>query len=212
MARRAGLPRISLAATLAAHWRSVMTVLFVKAGENALFYVFTTFFVVYVTRVLHRPRGLALSGAAVASVLEVGAIFAAGAWSDRIGRRPVTAVGLMSAAVWSFVLFPVAAHGGATAVIVAAGIGGVCHGVIVGGMSAFFVELFPTSARYTGFSLGYQLATVIAGAVAPIAGVVLLNVYGSTIPVSLYAAAMTGPALVVLGMARETRGADLSQS
>ena len=51
--------------------------------------------------------------------------------------------------------------------MIAAGIGGICHGVIVGGMSAFFVELFPTSARYTGFSLGYQLATVFAGAVAP---------------------------------------------
>ena len=74
---------------------------------------------------------------------------------------------LVAVAVLSLVLFPVAANGGTTAVVVAAGIGGVCHGVIVGGMSAFFVELFPTSARYTGFSLGYQMATVIAGARTP---------------------------------------------
>jgi len=187
----------------------VLAVLVVKAGENALFYVFTTFYVVYVTRVLHRPRGLALEGAAIASAIEVATIFAAGAWSDRIGRRSVTAIGFVAAAIWAFVLFPVARHGD-SAVLIAAAIGGICHGLIVGGMSAFFVELFPTSARYTGFSLGYQLATVFSGAIAPLIGVALLNAYGSTLPISLYAAAMTGPGLVALGMSHETRGADLS--
>jgi MFS family permease len=208
-ARRADAPADSLAATTAAHWRSILAVLVVKAGENALFYVFTTFFVVYVTRVLQRPRSLALDAAAVASVTEIITIFIAGALSDRVGRRPVTAVGFIAAAVWSFALFPLTASGSATVLLVAAGVSGVCHGVIVGGMSAFFVELFPTSARYTGFSAGYQLATVFSGAIAPLIGVALLNAYGSTLPVSLYAAAMTGPGLVALGLAPETAGRDL---
>lgn len=211
-ARRSTVQRDSIATTVATHWREVLTVLLVKAGENALFYVFSTFFVVYVTRVLRRPRGLALTATAVASITEVFAIFLAGALADRVGRRVVTAAGLIASAVWVFVLFPVTAHGDTTMTMFAAGVGGVCHGVIVGGMSAMFVELFPTSARYTGFSLGYQMATVFAGAVAPIIGVALLNVYGSTVPVSLYAAAMTGPALVCIGMVRETRGEDLTQS
>jgi MFS family permease len=211
VARRAGAARPPIGATLAAHWRAVVTVLLVKAGENALFYVFSTFFVVYVTRVLHRPRGLALAGAAVASVTEVVAIFAAGALSDRVGRRAVTAAGLVASALWAFVLFPVAASGTPAAVLLAAAVGGVCHGVIVGGMSAFFVELFPTAARYTGFSLGYQLATVFAGAVAPIIGVALLDRFGSTVPVSVYAAAMAVPGLVCVWRARETRGTDLAR-
>jgi len=202
--------RLTIGRTLAAHWRAVLTVLLVKAGENALFYVFTTFFVVYVTRVLHRPRNLALGGTLVSSVVEVGAIFAAGALSDRVGRRPVTALGLVGAAVWAFVLFPVCARAGAGAVLLAAGVGGLVHGVIVGGMSAFFVELFPTAARYTGFSLGYQLATVGAGAVAPLIGVALLDRFGSTVPVSAYAAAMALPGLAALWRARETHGADLA--
>ncbi|HEY9229534.1 MAG TPA: MFS transporter, partial [Gemmatimonadaceae bacterium] len=210
-ARRAERKQHSLASTLAKHWRSVLTVLLVKAGENALFYVFSTFFVVYVTRILRQPRGLALTAAAVASITEVFTIFAAGALSDRVGRRIVTAVGLIASAIWSFALFPLAAQRDVGLTILAVAIGGVCHGIIVGGMSPMFVELFPTSARYTGFSLGYQLATVFAGAVAPIIGVALLNVYGSTVPVSLYAAAMTGPALVCIGMVHETRGEDLSR-
>jgi MFS family permease len=210
VARRAEARKSELATTLAAHWRSMLTVFFVKAGENALFYVFTTFYVVYVTRVLHRPRTVALEGAAVGSIAEIITIFAAGALSDRIGRRPVTAIGLLAAALWAFILFPATAAGGVAAVMLVAAVGGICHGVIVGGMSAFFVELFPTSARYTGFSIGYQMATVFTGAVAPLIGVALLNTYGSTLPVSLYAMAMTAPGLISLGMAPETRGVDLS--
>ena len=199
-----------LGATLAAHWQSMLTVFLVKAGENAVFYVFTTFYVVYVTRVLRLPRTLALEAIAVASVAEIATIFLSGAWSDRVGRRIVTAVGLLFAAVWAFVLFPATASGNVTAVVGAATVGGVCHGLIVGGMSALFVELFPTSARYTGFSVGYQFATVVSGAVAPLIGVALLNAYGSTLPVSIYAMAMTAPGLVSLGMSDETRGRDLT--
>jgi MFS family permease len=209
-ARRAAHRGANIGRTLAEHWRSVLAVFFVKCGENALFYVFTTFFVVYVTRVLHRPRTLALEGAAVASVAEIVVVFAAGALSDRIGRRPVTALGLLGSAVWSFVLFPVVASGSPAAVMLAAGVGGICHGVIVGGMSAFFVELFPTQARYTGFSVGYQFASVLSGAVAPLVGLALITAYGSTIPVSLYSAAMIGPALIALGLVPETRGTDLA--
>src|SRR5262249_48684153 len=157
-----------------------------------------------------QPRSLALEAAAVGSIADIIAIFAAGALSDRVGRLPVTAFGLLAAAAWSFVLFPVTTSGAVSAIMIAAAVGGICHGIIVGGMSAFFVELFPTSARYTGFSVGYQIATVFTGALAPLIGVALLNTYGSTLPVSLYAAAMTAPGLIVLGMSAETRGADLA--
>ena len=209
--RRAGMPRAALGPVLAAHWRDVVTVFFVKAAENSLLYVFTTFYIVYVTRVLQRPRALALEGTALGSLLEVGTIFLAGAWSDRVGRRRVTITGLVAAALWAFALFP-ATGGGSTGVLfLAAAIGGVVHGLIVGGMSPFFVELFPTSARYTGFSLGYQMASVAGGALAPMVAVALLTRYGSTVPVSLYALAMTLPGLLAMVLARETRGADLTR-
>jgi MFS family permease len=208
--RRAGRARPPIAPVLARHWREMLTVFWVKAGENALFYVFTTFYVVYVTKVLGRPRALALEGTALASVVEVAMIVLAGAWSDRIGRRPVTALGLGAAALWAFVLFPATAGGSTAALLLAAAVGGACHALIVGGMSPFFVELFPTAARYTGFSLGYQLASVAGGALAPIVAVALLERTGSTVPVSLYALGMALPALVALALARETRGADLA--
>ena len=210
-AKRAGLPPQPLWSTLVAEWRAVLTVFVVKVGENALFYVFTTFFVVYLTRVLELPRTLALEATALGAAVEVVVIIAAGAWSDRIGRRTVTGLGLGLAAAWGFLLFPLTASGGPTLVFLAAMIGGACHGLIVGGMSPMFVELFPTSARYTGFSLGYQVASVAGGALAPIIGVALLNRYGATLPVSLYALAMALPALAAVALVAETRGTDLSR-
>ncbi len=208
--RRARNSEQPIGATLVGHWKSMLIVLLVKAAENAVFYVFTTFFVVYVTRVLHLPRTFALEAAALGSIADVVAIFAAGAVSDRVGRLPVVGLGLIGAAAWAFILFPVTTSGAAPAILLAAAVGGVWHGVIVGGMSPFFVELFPTSARYTGFSLGYQIATVFTGALAPVIGIALLDRYGTTLPVSLYAAAMTAPGLVALGIAPETRGRDLA--
>ena len=207
--RRRNAPAPPLGATIVSHWRSMLIVLLVKAGENALFYVFTTFYVVYVTRVLRQPRTVALEAAAIGSVVDAIVIVAAGAWSDRVGRRIVTAIGFVAAAAWAFALFPLTRHGGFGAIAVAAAVAGACHGLIVGGMSAFFVELFPTSARYTAFSIGYQFATVFTGAIAPLIGVALLNAYGSTVPVSLYALAMTAPGLISLGMANETTGTSL---
>ena len=207
--RRAHLQSDGIGRSLLSAWRSVVTVFLVKAAENALFYAFTTFFIVYATRVLHRPRTLALEAAAVGSIVDVIVIFAAGTFSDRVGRLPVMAFGLIGAAAWSFVLFPAMATGTTPAILIVAAVGGVFHGIIVGGMSAFFVELFPTRARYTGFSVGYQFASV-TGALAPLIGVALLERFGSTIPVSLYAAAMVAPGLAALGMVGETKGRDLS--
>lgn len=210
VANRAHRERPTLGTVLRKHARSVAGVLFIKAGENALFYVFTTFFIVYLTRAVHVPRSIALGASSLGSAVEVATIFAAGILSDRYGRRPTTAVGLVASAVWCFWLFPLCARGEVAWIAFAAVVGGVCHGIVVGGMSAFFVELFPTSARYTGFSTGYQFASVVSGAVAPIIGVALFDHFNSTVPVSLYATLMTLPALTFLFLLPETRATDLS--
>ena len=210
VARRAERQTESVWRALRQHTRAVLSVLLVKAGENALFYVFTTFFVVYVTRVLHLPRGLALTASLFGSAVEVVTIFWAGSLSDRFGRRPVTAFGLIGAAAWTFLMFPLLDSGSPGLIALAAAVSGVFHGFIVGGMSAFFVELFPTRVRYSGFSLGYQFASVISGAVAPIIGVALLERFASTVPVSVYACGMAVPALICLWLSKETKGIDLS--
>jgi len=135
-----------------------------------------------------------------------------GVLGDRVGRKRalVWSLVLMGLATMAVGLVPTYATIGVAAPLLLVLLR-LTQGVAVGGMSAFFVELFPTAARYTGFSVGYQLATVGAGAVAPLVGVALLDRFGSTVPVSLYAAAMALPGLAALWRSRETRGVDLAR-
>ena len=79
-----------------------------------------------------------------------------------------------------------------------------------GPQAAFFSELFGTSVRYSGASIGYQLASVFAGSLAPIIALALLAEFGSSIPVSVYLLASGVLTVVAVLLTRETRGTALA--
>jgi MFS family permease len=173
--------------------------------------MFTTFLVVYVTQVLNLPRSLALNAVTLASVVQVVGILGFGALSDRFGRRPIAIVGAIGAGVWAFPFFTLVNQGTALAITAAVVIGLGFHAIIVGAQAAFFAELFGTRVRYSGASVGYQLGSVLGGALAPIVAIELLRSYGSTLAVSAYIAAMALLTVVGMAVARETRHRDLAQ-
>ncbi len=184
---------------------------FVKAAENTLFYLFTTFFLVFVTQFLGRGRGLGLDALFWGSLVEVPVILIAAWIGDRIGRRPVMLVGIVGAAVVSFMLFALDKNAPHETIVKFVLVALTFHGMIVGSMSPFFAELFPTKVRLTAMSLSYQLASVLGGSIAPIVGTLLIERTGQASNVAIYATLMAIPALIVLALSRETRGADLSQ-
>lgn len=59
------------------------------------------------------------------------------------------------------------------------------HGLVYAPQAAFFAELFPTSVRYSGASIGYQVASIAAGAPAPLIAVGVLQHDGSKTPTLL---------------------------
>jgi MFS family permease len=86
------------------------------------------------------------------------------------------------------------------------------HALMYGPQAAFISELFGTRVRYSGVSLGYQLAGVAGGALAPIISTALLAAYDSSLAVSLYVAAALAVTLGALVAARETSGRDLEEA
>jgi hypothetical protein len=78
--------------------------------------------------------------------------------------------------------------------------------------AAFFAELFGTSVRYTGASVGYQLASILAGALAPIIAITLLGTVeqSDTTAVAWYMTAASLITVVCVLAARETRRSSLS--
>jgi MFS family permease len=85
----------------------------------------------------------------------------------------------------------------------------VLHAAMYGPQAAFISEMFPTKVRYTGASMGYQLAGIIGGALAPIISVALLDRFDTSIAVSLYAVAMLLVTIVCVLLAPETSKLDL---
>jgi hypothetical protein len=67
-------------------------------------------------------------------------------------------------AVFSFVLFPLVDSGDTVLLVVALVLGqAVIHPMMYGPLAALYSELFSTRNRYTGASLGYQIAGLGAG-------------------------------------------------
>src|SRR5207302_2057168 len=71
-------------------------------------------------------------------------------------------------------------------IILAVTIALVTHAAMYGPQAAFIAELFATELRYSGASMGYQVAGIFGGALAPIIAIKLVAHTHSTLSVSWY--------------------------
>src|SRR5262245_15567494 len=108
--------------------------------------------------------------------------------SDRVGRKPIYLAGTILGMVMAFPLFWLLDTASLPIVLIASAIMGTIEGGFFYSIQpSYFGELFPTKFRYLGMSLGYQAATVLVGATAPIIGLLLIEwAGGSTWAFSLY--------------------------
>ncbi|GAA4617275.1 MFS transporter [Saccharopolyspora hordei] len=176
----------------------------------ALQTAFTTFGITYaVERGTARPD--ALLAFALGQFFAIFFILGFARLSDRVGRRPVMLCGLAATAVLVHPMFSMLAADSFAVVTAAFTLYTLCHGATYGPMAAYIAEQFGTRTRYTGASLGYQLATVLGGGFTP---VVLASLYASsgssTVPVSGFIIALALLSGVVLLRTRETKDNDLT--
>jgi len=180
-----------------------------RVGENISYYILTVFSLTYLVDVSHESRSLALNALLIGAAVQFFAIPGFALLSDRIGRRPVYALGAFGLAAWCFVMFGLLGSGDNVSIVLALVVGLVLHGAMCGPQAAFITELFPTRIRYSGVSLAYQLTSIVAGSLAPIIALWLYKEYGSATPVAIY----VGVACVISGisalLARETKGLEL---
>lgn len=182
-----------------------------KLGENVSYYVMTAFAITYMTEVLKLPRSVALNGVLCGGV--AGAVtMPLWSWlSDRIGRRPVYALGAAGVGLWLFLYFPLVRTQAPGVIAFAITAGVAIHSAMNGPQGAFIAELFPTRVRYSGASLSYQLPAIVGGSLAPIISIGLLKATGSTVPIAAYVAATCAVSFVAALLARETRGKTLAE-
>lgn len=208
------LPRSPILEVLRNHRRAVALSFGACVGEKATYYTFGIFTLSYLVIERNVPRSEVLNVLTFASVFWFLSMLAGGWLSDRYGRRTITILGTVSAAVWipfSLAWLGYGIRPPTPAIVIALTIGVMTDGIITGGLAAFFAELFPTSVRYTGASVGYQLAGIVGGSLTPIIGVALLAATGSVIPVVLFVLAMLALTLISMMAAGETRHLRLTE-
>ncbi|MGW2305862.1 MFS transporter [Streptomyces sp. NPDC001809] len=190
-------------------WREVLSAIGTRFGENISYYILTSFLLVYVTVHLELPKSTALNAVLIGSAVHFVTIPMWGALSDRLGRRPVTLIGSAGMAVWAFVFFGLVDSKSFVVITLAVTAGLLLHGAMYGPQAAFISEMFDTKVRYSGASMGSQLASILAGALAPIIAVELLKDYGSSTPISVYLSAAAVITTITVAVTRETLGRDL---
>jgi MFS transporter, MHS family, shikimate and dehydroshikimate transport protein len=206
--------RLPILEALRQHPKNVLLVMGARIAENGAFYLFSVFVLTYATMPkVGFSRSMALTAVSVAALVQIFTIPALGMLSDRIGRRPVYLFGAIFTGVFAFPFFwlietsvPVLL---VLSMVLALSVG---HAAMYAPQASFVAELFGTRVRYSGLSLGYQLASVIAGGLSPFIAMSLLKRTGSSSPIALYIILMVAVTTVSVYLAAETAHKDIADT
>jgi metabolite-proton symporter len=201
--------RMPLIEVIKRHPRGLLVAMGARLGTDVAFYTFTLYILTFLTANLGLPRSVGLNAVLIGSAVQIALIPLFGGLSDRYGRRPVYALGAVSAAVWAFVFFPLLSTRSPVVIVLATVVALITHAAMYGPQAAFIAELFSTELRYSGASMGYQIAGVLGGGIAPLVSIALAGATGTAFAVSFYVLAMVVLTLIALWAAPETAWEDL---
>jgi metabolite-proton symporter len=190
--------------------KQILLSAFARMAEQAPFYIFTAFIFSYGIDTLHVSRNFLLTAVLSASVLSFVSIPLFGHLSDHIGRKKMYMIGAVATGLFGFIYFAMLNTGSEAMIFVAIILSLIPHDMLYGPQAALIAESFTGRLRYSGSSLGYQLASIIAGGPAPLIATWLFGTFHSTLAIAAYIAICAVITLVATAFMTDYTGKDIS--
>src|ERR1700720_3581702 len=166
--------------------KSILLSALIRLAEQTPFYIFTAFVFSYGTTYLKVDRGLLLNAVLLFAVLELFTIPLSGYISDRIGRKRTYLLGAGLMVIGGFVFFGLLDTRNPALIVLGIVFGAIPHSIVYGTQASLIAEQFTPRMRYSGASIGYQLASIIAGGPAPLVAAWLFSVYKTGTSIAIY--------------------------
>jgi MFS family permease len=186
--------------------KAIVLSAFARMAEQAPFYIFTAFIFAYGTKTLQVSRDFLLTAVLAASVLSFFSIPFFGYLSDRIGRKTMYMLGAVVTGIFGFIYFGMVNTGIAAVIFLAIVLSLIPHDMMYGPQAALIAESFTGRLRYSGASLGYQFASVIAGGPAPLIATWLFGRYETSYAIAAYIAACAVVSLIATALMTDYTG------
>jgi len=205
------IERMPMVEVIKRHPREILLSALARLAEQAPFYIFTAFIFTYATMQLKTPRDFVLTSLLAASVLSFFTVPFSGWLSDRIGRKKMYMIGTVTTGLFGFAYFAMLDTMMPQWIFVAIFVSLIPHDMMYGPQAALIAESFTGRLRYSGASLGYQLASIIAGGPAPLIAAALFAQYKSGYAIAAYILVCALISLTATSMLKDYTNKDISQ-
>jgi MFS family permease len=191
--------------------KQVILAALVRMAEQAPAYIYLAFVFAYGTQVLHTSRDFLLTALVAAGLVSFVTIPLAGHLSDRFGRKRIYLIGSVATGIFGFIYFAMLNTVVPGWMFLAIVLSFVPHDLMYGPQAALIAECFTARLRYSGSSIGYQLASVIAGGPAPLIATALLAATGSGYAIAAYIAFCAVVSIIATVLMPDYTNRDISQ-
>ena len=204
------IERVPIVEVCRKQWGTIILTALARTSEQGPFYIFTAFIFAYGTTVLHASRDLLLAGVLAATCLSAFTIPFSGWLSDMIGRKRMYIIGAATMGVFGFIYFGLIDTGSSVLIFIAMVLSLIPHDMQYGPQAALIAESFTPRLRYSGASIGYQLASITAGGPAPLIATALFAAYKSGTPIAIYILITAIISIVATCFLKDYTGKDVS--
>jgi len=206
----ARVERVPVLEVLRRQPKQVILSALLRLPEQGPGFIVGTFIFTYATTVLGQTRNFVLTAVITQTVVAFIWVVCAGALSDKIGRKNMYMIGAAFMGVFGFIYFALLNTGIPWVIFATIAFSLVPVMTQYGPEAALIAESFSPRLRYSGTSIGYQLASIIAGGPAPIIATWLFATFHSSFPISIYIALLAVVGIISTAMLTDYTGKDIS--